>query len=448
VDPRRRRTGSQRGLPGNTAAVAADATAGSFGLTELAMTEPPSFPTSDVPPPMPPPAMPPVADPPPPPPLPAQPTGEDGSAALLSVACKSCGSQMHYRPGTTNLKCQACGAEQAIETTETIDEHSYDQWAATAADKRVATIGKQVVKCQGCGATTETDQLSGACQFCAGALLPVSQPEGLIAPEAVLPFGIVKKDANAAFIKWVRSRWFAPNALKKVGTTEAIKGTYVPHWTYDASTWTHYTGERGEHYYTTETRTVNGRRETHRVQHTRWRPASGSVSRSFDDVLVPASTLIPPMKLNEMGPWTLAQAQPFDPHYLAGYTAVRYDVDPDTGLGRAKSEMENVIHIDCCADIGGDEQKVTTMKVQYADLMFKLLLLPIWIASYIYAGKTYQVLINANTAEVIGDRPYSKVKIAFAILVALVVIAAGIAIYLAVKHKDKVSTGLALFGAT
>jgi LSD1 subclass zinc finger protein len=408
------------------------------------MTEPPAFQPSDVPPP----SLP-VSDVPPPIPPgmpPPQPTGVDASAALLSVACKSCGSQMSYKPGTTNLKCQACGAEQAIESTETIDEHSFDEWAAAQSSKRVATIGKQVVKCQSCGATTETDELSGACQFCGGVLLPVSQPEGLIAPEAVLPFGIVKKDANAAFGKWVKSRWFAPSALKKVGSTEAMKGTYVPHWTYDAQTSTYYTGQRGEHYYTTETRTVNGRTQTHQVQHTRWWPASGNVSRAFDDVVVPASALLEPKKLDKMGPWTLAAAKAFEPQYLAGYTAVRYDVDPDTGLVTAKAKMEDVIRDDCRRDIGGDEQRVTSMSVQYAALMFKLMLLPIWIASYIYAGKTYQVLVNANTGEVVGDRPYSKVKIALAVIAAIIVIAVGIAIYLQAKHKDEATAALALLG--
>ncbi|HWA67004.1 MAG TPA: hypothetical protein VG899_11620, partial [Mycobacteriales bacterium] len=278
---------------------------------------------------------------------------------------------MKYAPGTTSLKCPACGAVQAIEATRQVEEHSYDAWAAVP-EKRVATIGKVVVKCQGCGATTETDQLAGACQFCGGALLPVTEPEGLIAPEALLPFAVAKKGANEAFGKWVKSRWFAPNALKKVGSTEALKGTYVPHWTYDAATQTHYTGERGEAYYVT----VGSGKERHEERRVNWYPASGNVSRNFDDVVVPASGILPAAKLDKMGPWTTSQALPFDPQYLAGYTAVRYDVDPDTGLVAAKGKMEHVIRGDCCADIGGDEQRVTSMQVQYSALMFKLMLLP------------------------------------------------------------------------
>jgi Zn finger protein HypA/HybF involved in hydrogenase expression len=380
--------------------------------------------------------------PPPMPPAPPQqqaaPSPPDAAPTLLTFSCPTCGSAMSYAPGTTQMRCPSCGNMQQIVSDETIEEHSYDAWAKLPP-KPVATIAKQVLQCQGCGATTETDMLSDSCQFCGGNLIALQEPPGLIVPEAVVPFGVDKSGANSAFATWVKSRWFAPNALKKVGSTEALKGTYVPHWTFDAETQTDYTGERGEHYYTTETYTVNGRTETRQVQHTAWYPASGHVARNFDDVVVAASDRVAPDKLAKMGPWTMAAAQAFEPQYLAGYTALRYDVDPDAGLGVAKGEMENVIRDDCRSDIGGDEQRVNSMAVQYAALMFKLMLLPLWIASYIYAGKAYQVLINANTGEVIGDRPYSKIKIALAVIGAIILIAAAVVLYLHFKGNGNSS---------
>lgn len=326
------------------------------------------------------------------------------------------------------LRCPSCGAESTIDAGPTIVEHSYDEWAALPA-KRVATIGSSVLQCQGCGATTETDAFADTCQFCSGVLVVLDQPEGLIAPEAVVPFHVAKRAANDAFTTWVRSRWFAPNSLKKVGSTEAIKGTYIPHWTYDSQTDTDYTGQRGDYYYTTESYQVSDgkggtRTETRQVRHTAWSRASGHVARFFDDVLVPASHRVETKKLQRMGPWTLGDALGYQPQYLAGYSALRYDVDPDTGLGIARAEMESQIRTDCKHDIGGDEQQVSTMDVQYRANMFKLMLLPLWIASYLFAGQTFQVLVNANTGEVVGDRPYSKLKIAFAAMGALMLIAA------------------------
>lgn len=344
--------------------------------------------------------------------------------------CPNCGAQTAYAPGTTLLRCPTCGAEQQIAAaTHVVEEHSYDAWAQLPA-KPVATVGAQVLTCRGCGATTETDLLAGTCQFCGGVLIAVSQPEGVIVPEAVVPFGIEKRAANDAFVSWVRSRWFAPGALKKVGSTESIKGTYVPHWTFDAHTETDYTGERGEHYYETEWVTVSDgkggtRQETRQVQRTRWWPAAGHVARDFDDVVVLASSKIAPKLVDDAGPWELGAAVPFSPDYLAGYSALRYDVDPNVGLVSAKAQMEDVVRGDCRRDIGGDEQRLHRMDVQYLSLMFKLMLLPLWIASYVYAGKTFQVLVNANTGEVLGERPYSKFKIALAVL-AGVIVAAGI----------------------
>ena len=70
------------------------------------------------------------------------------------------------------------------------------------------------------------------------------------------------------------------------------------------------------------------------------------------------------------------------------------------------------------------------MQTQYADVMFKLMLLPVWIACYIYAGKTYQIMVNGRTGKVVGERPYSKVKIALAILAGLVALALVAVLYL------------------
>jgi DNA-directed RNA polymerase subunit RPC12/RpoP len=340
--------------------------------------------------------------------------------------CPGCGSRVEYAPGTTVLRCPYCGYQQAVAaTTETIDEHSYDAWSA-GPRKPVALVGKYVFRCQGCGAQTETNDLSDRCQFCSAPIVVNPAATELIAPEAVVPFGYRREQVRDAFKKWVTSRWFAPSSLKKVASTEQLTGTYLPHWTYDSATTTNYSGRRGEHYYVTETYTVtvDGRAETRtrQVQRTRWYPAAGTVARAFDDVLVPATTTIPPNRLGKLGPWQLGQAVPFQPDYLSGYRTLRYDTDPDTGLQVAKQEMQQVIEGDCRADIGGDEQQVSSMDTRYAALMFKLILLPVWIAAYMHAGRSWQVVVNANTGEVVGDRPYSKVKIAAATVAALILI--------------------------
>lgn len=363
--------------------------------------------------------------------------GPGGGGGTLHFPCHGCGSRVEYAPGTTSLRCPHCGTVQQIAPTDTvIEEHSYDAWAAVP--KPTARVGAHVYTCSGCGAKTESDNLSDRCQFCGSPLVADAGAVELIAPEAVVPFAVDKKAAREAFRQWVTSRWFAPSALRKVGSTEGMDGTYLPHWTYDTDTTTDYSGQRGEHYWTTETYTelVDGKPQTRtrQVQRTAWYPASGTVARFFDDVLVPGTTHLPQARLDKLGPWELRSAQPYQPAYLSGYKTLRYDIEPDAGLESAKDRMRGVIEDDCRRDIGGDEQQVRRMDTRYAEIMFKLVLLPVWIAAYLYAGKTWQVVINANTGEVIGDRPYSKVKIALAALAGLVV--AGIAGYLYARSRQ------------
>ena len=156
----------------------------------------------------------------------------------------------------------------------------------------------------------------------------------------------------------------------------------------------------------------------------RWTPVAGRVARSFDDVLVPASSQVAERDLERLGPWPLERAVPFRPEYLAGFSAARYEVEPPAGLDRAKQKMAPVIRNDVERDIGGDERRVGSVRTAYAHVMFKLVLLPLWIATYVYAGKQWQVMVNANTGQVIGRRPYSAGKITLAVIAVLLVVAA------------------------
>jgi len=91
--------------------------------------------------------------------------------------------------------------------------------------------------------------------------------------------------------------------------------------------------------------------------------------------------------------------------------------------------MASVIQDDCRADIGGDEQRVDQMSTTDQDVLFRLLLLPLWIATYLAGGKSFDVFVNANTGEVIGERPYSAVKIAAAVVAAIAAVTAAYLLY-------------------
>lgn len=361
-------------------------------------------------------------------------TGAD--AGGRSYPCEACGATVEFAPGTGALTCPYCGHARAVaDVPRQVREHSIQELATLPAKPRAAALGAaRAFICPGCNARTETDDLSARCQFCSTALVADPELTERVVPEAVVPFGLDRGAAREQLAKWASSRWFAPGTLKKVTEAETFKGSYLPHWTYDAATISYYEGQRGVHYYTTETYTAteNGQQvtKTRQVQHTRWHHVSGTVERAFDDVLVTGTQHVSTGQLDELTPWPLEEARPYQAEYLAGFQTVRYDVEPEQGLEIAKQRMTSVIEKDCRHDIGGDEQRVSSIDTRYDDVTFKLLLLPVWFLTYLHAGRSWQVMVNARTGEVIGERPYSAAKITAAIVALLAVIAVVVGVFM------------------
>lgn len=354
--------------------------------------------------------------------------------------CEQCGADLRFQPGQTQLVCDHCGHTQEITTApprQKVRAFGEIPLARGLAKDMPDEISEEVrsTACPNCGAVVEFQGAAHAteCPFCA---TPVVVDTGLrrhIKPQALVPFALNEPQAREALTGWLGSLWFAPNRLLDYTRKgRAMAGIYVPFWTFDAATASRYTGQRGEYYYETRTVTVNvnGRSEQRQeqVRHTRWHPVSGRVARDFDDVLVMASTSLPERLGNDLTPWDLTQLEPYSPDFLAGFQAEGYTIALADGHQTARDRMARVIEGDVRRDIGGDEQQISAIDTRHSDETFKHILLPIWTAAYKYNGKSYRFVVNGQTGEVQGERPYSWWKIGFAVLA--VVVVAGVALVL------------------
>jgi hypothetical protein len=190
-------------------------------------------------------------------------------------------------------------------------------------------------------------------------------------------------------------------------------------------TYTSYTGQRGDDYQTSESYTeldANGNTvtKTRSVTQTRWTWVSGEVQHFFDDVLICASQSIPDAMIATLEPWDLNELQGFRAEFLSGFKTERYAVSLEDGFARAREIMDGTIRQLCCQDIGGDHQQLNDVKTKHLGVTFKHLLLPVWVASYRYNDRLFQILVNARTGEVVGRRPYSVAKIV-GLVVAIIV---------------------------
>jgi len=148
------------------------------------------------------------------------------------------------------------------------------------------------------------------------------------------------------------------------------------------------------------------------------------VARFFEDVLVLAARSLPKKEADRLGPGDLSAMKPYQSAYLAGFRAEAYTVPLDEGFAEARKRMDEVILRDIRIDIGGDKQRGTDVDTDDSSTTFKHDLLPVWMAAYKYRGRTFRFIVNGRTGAVQGERPWSRWKIAFAILAGLVLAAA------------------------
>ena len=346
--------------------------------------------------------------------------------------CSACGADLVFEPQAGLLSCPYCGHKQAIpESAERVEEQSFEQHLRIRPEQVTKLAANALeVQCQSCGAKSifTPPEVAGRCEFCGVQI--VAQPKSadpILTPGGLLPFRVTQPQASAELKHWLSTRWFAPNGLKYFAQPEAIHGVYIPFWTYDTHTTSDYTGQRGEYYYETETyyeRDAQGNQvqRTRQVRHTRWYPASGTVTVAFDDVLIPATLSLSQNRLAALEPWDLVELKPYEPAFLSGFKAQRYQVDLAQGFERAKEVIAPVIENNVRNDIGGDEQQIHSLATDYDQITFKHLLLPVYAGAYRYNGKLFQILVNGRTGEIQGDRPYSFWKIALLVVSLLILV--------------------------
>ena len=342
--------------------------------------------------------------------------------------CQQCGADLEFAPGSLNQACPYCGHENPIPQSDE-DIHELDYEAVLADMENAEEITEQVVaRCDGCGAESSMDPniTSDDCPFCGSPMVANGGSNKQIKPKSLLPFKVTKDEATQSFTDWIQGLWFAPNKLKQFTKRhQGLNGMYVPYWTYDCNSTSYYTGERGEHYYVTETYTTqeNGQTvtKTRQVRRTRWHRCRGVVWNDFDDILVLASNSLPQKYIEALEPWDLVNLVPYGDEYLAGFRTESYQVELGPGFVKAQEIMDDSIRDTIRHDIGGDEQRINTVKSQYDNVTFKHILLPVWISAYRYQEQVYRFLINARTGEVQGERPYSWIKITLAVITGLAV---------------------------
>lgn len=337
----------------------------------------------------------------------AREAAEDERQSHRFFPCPGCGADLRFDPGTARMACGHCGADAEVphvdDAAAQVENcyHFYLDKDDHGAPGALAEEEAPSLSCRGCGASIEfhIDEHSRICPFCDNAIVGDVALQRRIVPQAVLPFGLMERQAQDAMRAWLKSRWFAPNDIAEDAKADHFHGIYVPFWTYDAYTDTDYTGKRG--------RTTGSGKNRRTV----WTNVSGNVKGHFDDVIVSGSKSVSAEFKDALAPWPLRELETYQTEFLAGFRAENHTIGLKEGFARAQTHMRALITDWIKKDIGGQRQKVLTSNTTFSKETFKHILVPVWITHYQFAGKTYRLSVNGRTAKAYGQRPFSLPKL-------------------------------------
>jgi len=360
--------------------------------------------------------------------------------ARSKYSCVACGGEAVWNPAKQKLICAFCGTEapmpkesEAMPGIQSTDIVEHDLVAALRdmqGESRGWARATRMIKCRQCQAISVFDASKQAksCEFCgASAIVDYDESGDVIRPEGILPFQISEPQARDRIRSWYGKLWWAPNALKRKAMTDTVKGVYLPYWTFDALVDARWQAEAGYYYYVTETYYDNGEQKTRQAQRVRWEYASGSLNHFFDDTLVCGSKGVHQGLLRNIEPFPTTEKgtgalKPYDPAYVSGWTVERYQIDLIAAAKTSRERMMDATRTLCSQQVPGDTQRNLQVNANFSRQTFKHILAPVWLMTYVYSSKDFQVIINAVTGKIDGEYPKSWIKITLAVIAVLIVV--------------------------
>jgi hypothetical protein len=272
--------------------------------------------------------------------------------------------------------------------------------------------------------------VSTACSYCASKLVDVERASPEV--DLVAPFRISARAAATRLTDHLARRWWAPGALRRAAKAgrihpEQLRGVLVPFYAYDATCRSRYRADVGIHWQRT---TKGGKDETGQrtkkvVQETEWFPLEGTAVAQLRSHLVPATAGLSEGETRRLVPFDLGRTVRFDPRLLAGWeaelpTRPRHEVDGDAKTQLRRAEARRILD----DVLPGNTSRRSHVDTDVTVDAVRLVLLPVWVIAYRFAGKTHRTLIHGQTARCVGGVPVSGWKVAaVAAAVAAVVLA-------------------------
>ncbi len=339
------------------------------------------------------------------------------SDTMLKYQCPACGAPLEFSAQKQMLVCDSCDSEfaqdvivnsqgnaqnvQQEQQTDKID------WNIEGIVREKTTQENQVgFNCTSCGAEVVSDgnTVATECMYCGNPVVMSQNVSGMVTPDIVIPFKIDKKQAQNMLYEFYKGKPLLPNAFKDANRISKISGMYVPFWLFSCK------GSGSLTFSATKVKTWSD--SNYNYTNTRYYEVFRSGQIGFDNIPVDASTKMDDNYMDGIEPYDHSAFSSFNPMFMAGFFADKFDVSVADCSQRANTRVINSTEQAFRNTVQGYTS--VTKKGGFVNMHgedIKYALLPVWMLNTKYNGKMYQFAINGQTGQIAGELPVDKGKL-------------------------------------
>lgn len=321
--------------------------------------------------------------------------------SVLEYKCPCCDAALTFGEEQQKLTCDSCGNEFEFDTVveynripEDITEPDF-VW-----EERTKEAEPLPYQCPSCGGLIEYDDHTAAtfCPYCDNPIILPDRVTAVLKPDAVIPFKTTKAQAQDKFRELCKGKPLLPKDFMTENRLESITGYYVPFWLYNCDG------------------AVDAKFRATRVHHwsdsnydytkTDYYLLTRAANAQFDSIPLDGSTKMDDSVMESIEPYDYSQLAEFDPAYLSGFLADKYDVEAVDGEDRIRERVGDTLDemlLTSCIGYDTVLPNARNLKIRHSKASY--VLLPLWHMTVKYKDKDYNFAMNGQTGKMTGTLP-------------------------------------------
>lgn len=299
--------------------------------------------------------------------------------------CPGCTGALTYDPEIKKMHCKYCDKFYTVDEDSKVNE---------ADELTEDSFNVFIYSCTACGAElmVNRNEASTFCSYCGQPTVVFNRVSKELKPDYCIPFSVTDEEAMSRIREKLKKGWFIPQEIKEL-KIDKLKGIYIPFWLHDIKI--------------REKANFKAKRGSGKTEYTVhfFRDAEAT----YQKITCDGSKKLNDELSQRLEPFEMSGLRKFNPEYMSGFYADRYDIDEQgtrkVALKRAKEFLEE----DMLESLENCHSKsVEQENIKYEFMKHSYALLPAWFLTFRYEGRLHTILVNGQTGKIVGNVPVHR----------------------------------------